>query len=287
MAWVRWFQQSTVAPPRSGCVSAGAAQPARTIDTDGGSPGTVRVARTTAVFILITSMRPAPAATDTNLFGVSLTTTAPPGARRPGQRRHRDEQPVLGRLAIDQTTGDIALSWYDCRQRHRQRAGDLDGTPTPIPSSSAPLSFDGGVTFSQFPDRRRPSSAIANPTAANDYGDYTGLASMAASWSPPGRQLQQRRPKSRRRRQRLRRLHRRDHLSICLRAAAAAIFPTTSWSSTKRTIKRPTSASSAVGHDRSETASHQPPLRRLADYDWFRLTPSQSARSMSLNTSSP
>jgi len=95
----------------------------------------------------------------------------------PGQRRHRVENSQFwGRLAIDQTTGDIALSWYDCRndiaargrsRRHAQHRYRVLRHPD----------FDGGRHVQpNFQIAGGPSSAIANPNSGNDYGDYTGLA---------------------------------------------------------------------------------------------------------------
>src|SRR5207245_8875947 len=90
-----------------------------------------------------------------------------------------------GRLAIDQTTGDVALSWYDCRNDTGSGAGDIDGTPNTDTEFFGTVSFDGGVTFQpNFQIAGGPSTAIANPNNGNDYGDYTGLAFHAGIMVP-------------------------------------------------------------------------------------------------------
>jgi hypothetical protein len=81
------------------------------------------------------------------------------------------------RLAVDQTSGNVAVSWYDARNDPGSGPGDRDGVPNTDTEFFATLSFDGGATF--LPNVQistSPSSAIANPNNGNDYGDYTGLA---------------------------------------------------------------------------------------------------------------
>jgi hypothetical protein len=85
------------------------------------------------------------------------------------------------RVAVDQTNGNVAVSWYDCRNDlGRGSPGDTDGIPNDETEFFAAVSFDGGVTFEpNLQLEPQPSSAVRNEKAfgdPNDYGDYTGLA---------------------------------------------------------------------------------------------------------------
>jgi hypothetical protein len=84
----------------------------------------------------------------------------------------------LPRIALDQTTGYLAVSWYDCRNDlGTGGAGDTDGLPDDETQFWATVSIDGGLSF--VPDVQisaGTSSANAAWTGSNqDYGDYTGL----------------------------------------------------------------------------------------------------------------
>ena len=95
----------------------------------------------------------------------------------------RTNSQFLPRMAVDPTTGYIAVSWHDARNDlGAGGAGDSDGTPNDEAQFFAAISIDGGVSF-------RPSFQISagtsnTTTAATapppglrdiDYGDYTGL----------------------------------------------------------------------------------------------------------------
>jgi len=89
----------------------------------------------------------------------------------------------LPRVAIDNTTGAVAVSWHDARNDDGLNgAGDTDGIPNNNAQYFMAVSVDGGVTFApnvqvsagtsdQFGDD--PPSACCNDI---DYGDYSGLA---------------------------------------------------------------------------------------------------------------
>jgi hypothetical protein len=89
------------------------------------------------------------------------------------------------RLKVDPTTGNVAVSWYDCRNDTGSGPGDTDGVPNDDAEMFATISFNGGVSF--LPNQQvaaGPSSAIANPNNGNEYGDYTGLAFVGGTFYP-------------------------------------------------------------------------------------------------------
>ncbi len=82
--------------------------------------------------------------------------------------------------AVDQSTGAIAISYYDCRDDRGQRdgLGDLNGVPNDETNYFVTASFDGGQTFEPSV---KVSNGPSNPRRAtgftlNDYGDYTGCS---------------------------------------------------------------------------------------------------------------
>src|SRR5205085_1389277 len=91
----------------------------------------------------------------------------------------------LPRIAIDQTTGNIALAWYDSRNDLGQGGpADTDGIANDDAQFYATASTDGGQTF--LPNIRI-SAATSNSAKANndiDYGDYTGLAFQSGRFFP-------------------------------------------------------------------------------------------------------
>jgi hypothetical protein len=85
----------------------------------------------------------------------------------------------LPRIAIDQTTGNLALSWYDCRNDLGQGGeGDTNGIANDDARywmAFATPSADGGVTVGA---NIRVSAGTSNAQAANNrvgYGDYSAL----------------------------------------------------------------------------------------------------------------
>ncbi|MFL5331189.1 MAG: beta strand repeat-containing protein [Gemmataceae bacterium] len=69
----------------------------------------------------------------------------------------------LPRISLDQTTGYIAISWFDARNDPANAKSEYWAT----------ASFDGGATF--LPNIKL-SSGQSLPGGSNDYGDYTGLS---------------------------------------------------------------------------------------------------------------
>ena len=81
------------------------------------------------------------------------------------------------KIAIDGTTGNIALAWYDARNDAGDHGkGDNNGRPNDDIMIYSSSSKDGGVTFAA---NSRISRGASNDDVANsgvDYGDYSGFA---------------------------------------------------------------------------------------------------------------
>jgi hypothetical protein len=81
------------------------------------------------------------------------------------------------KIQIDNTTGNIAIAWYDCRNDKGDHGrGDTNGRPNDDTMIYLATSKDGGVTFSPS---TRVSAGTSNDDAAAsgvDYGDYSGFA---------------------------------------------------------------------------------------------------------------
>jgi hypothetical protein len=88
-------------------------------------------------------------------------------------------------IALDQTTGNVAVSWYDTRNDlGTGGSGDTDGIPNDDFQIWATYSTNGGTSFApNFRVSRGTSSAVA----ANDFfdvGDYTHAAFVAGTFWP-------------------------------------------------------------------------------------------------------
>ena len=88
-------------------------------------------------------------------------------------------------IAVDQATGNVAVSWYDCRNDSGTGGGgDTDGVPNDDTQIWATASTDGGRTFaSNFRVGKGTSSAIAAGSYF-DYGDYTEAAFQSGAFYP-------------------------------------------------------------------------------------------------------
>jgi hypothetical protein len=88
-------------------------------------------------------------------------------------------------IAVDQATGDVAVSWYDCRNDLGTGGpGDTDGIPNDDAQIWATFSTDGGVTFA--PNFRISAGTFNAPDAQSffDYGDYTHAAFQSHLFYP-------------------------------------------------------------------------------------------------------
>jgi len=88
-------------------------------------------------------------------------------------------------IAVDQATGGVAVSWYDCRNDAGTGGpGDTDAIPNDDTQIWATSSADGGATFAA---NFRVSAGTSNATAAGsgfDYGDYTHAAFQSHHFYP-------------------------------------------------------------------------------------------------------
>jgi len=90
----------------------------------------------------------------------------------------------LPRIALDPTTGNIAVSWHDCRNDSGSGPGDRDHLPNTDAQFYASVSVDGGVTFLPNAKVSAGTSAQAAANSGIDYGDYTGLAFYGNNFYP-------------------------------------------------------------------------------------------------------
>ncbi len=81
------------------------------------------------------------------------------------------------KIALDSTTGNIALAWYDARNDAGDNGrGDTNGIPNDDIMIYSAVSKDGGVSFER---NNRLSAGASNDNEARsgvDYGDYSGFA---------------------------------------------------------------------------------------------------------------
>src|SRR5262249_41190028 len=93
---------------------------------------------------------------------------------------------ILPRIAVDQTTGTVAASWYDARNdTGAGGAADVDGLANTDLEFFGSASFMGGACWVQnIQITPFASSARINANSGNDFGDYTGLAFEAGVFHP-------------------------------------------------------------------------------------------------------
>jgi hypothetical protein len=98
---------------------------------------------------------------------------------------HTANSQFMPAIAVDQATGDVAVSWYDCRNDLGTGSlGDTDGIPNDDAQIWATYSANGGVTFA--PDFRVSAGTVSAPDAQSffDYGDYTHAAFQSHLFYP-------------------------------------------------------------------------------------------------------
>ena len=81
------------------------------------------------------------------------------------------------KIALDATTGKVAVAWYDCRNDKGDHGrGDTNGVPNDDVMIYSAVSKNGGDSFQ--PNRRLSVGASNDNDAKNgvDYGDYSGFA---------------------------------------------------------------------------------------------------------------
>ena len=103
--------------------------------------------------------------------------------------RVNDDQTVnsqfLPKIALDQTSGDVATVWYDARRDlGTGGAGDTDGIPNDDAQFWGAFSTDGGATFGSNVQISAGTSNSHDSGNGIDYGDYSGLAFYGGTARP-------------------------------------------------------------------------------------------------------
>ena len=98
---------------------------------------------------------------------------------------HTATSQFMPAIAVDQTSGDLAISWYDSRNDLGSGGpGDTDGIPNDDAQIWATYSTNGGVTFA--PNFQVSAGTFSAPDAQSffDYGDYTHAAFQSNLFYP-------------------------------------------------------------------------------------------------------
>jgi hypothetical protein len=83
---------------------------------------------------------------------------------------HGTNSQVNPAIAVDQTSGDLAVSWYDARNDLGSGgAGDTDGVPNDDVQTWATSSTDGGATIAP---NFQVSQGTSNANGAESFFDY-------------------------------------------------------------------------------------------------------------------
>ena len=88
-------------------------------------------------------------------------------------------------IALDQTTGNVAVSWYDARNDGGAGGpGDTDGLPNDDVQIWATYSTDGGITFVPNFQVSQGTSNSGDAESYFDFGDYTHAAFQSGAFYP-------------------------------------------------------------------------------------------------------
>ncbi len=90
---------------------------------------------------------------------------------------HTANSQFLPKISLDQTTGDLAASWYDARNDLGTGGqGDTDGVPNTDAQLFSAFSANGGASFTPNVRVSAGTSHVASAHNGVDYGDYSGLS---------------------------------------------------------------------------------------------------------------
>jgi hypothetical protein len=91
----------------------------------------------------------------------------------------------LPRIALDQSTGFLAVTWHDSRKDHGQgHGGDTNGTPNDDAQYWGTVSLDRGETFGKNFQISGGTSNAGQAFDGVDYGDYSALTAQGGSFYP-------------------------------------------------------------------------------------------------------
>ena len=133
---------------------------------------------------------PSTTSNDTNIF---LRYSTDSGATWSAPKRVNDDtgtnSQFFAAVAVDQTTGNVGVSWYDARNDNGAGStGDTDNIANDEVELFASASLTGGISF--VPNMQvaltpsNSANAGGNHNNNNDYGDYTGLAFQGGAMYP-------------------------------------------------------------------------------------------------------
>jgi hypothetical protein len=154
------------------------AQPSRTIDSEAGLAWDRSGGPFNGRLYLMYTDRPSTLSNDTDIY---VRYSDDNGSTWSSPVRVNDDAPgngksqFLPKIALDQTSGYIAVSWYDCRNSPGNNTAEVWAT----------ISTDGGQTF--LPNVKVSagmSSAIVGAVGSFNFGDYTGLAFQGGTFYP-------------------------------------------------------------------------------------------------------
>jgi hypothetical protein len=98
---------------------------------------------------------------------------------------HGTNSQVNPAIAVDQASGDVAVSWYDARNDLGSGGlGDTDGVPNDDVQIWATYSTDGGVTIAPNFQVSQGTSNANGAESSFDYGDYTHAAFQSHRFYP-------------------------------------------------------------------------------------------------------
>jgi hypothetical protein len=156
------------------------AQPLRDIDAEAGLAWDCSGGPFNGRLYLVYTDRLSPGFADTDIyvrFSTNNGTTWSSRVRVNDDTIGNGKSQFLPRIAIDQTSGNIAVSFYDCRNSPGNNTTELWAT----------ISTDGGATF--LPNVKVSagvSSALVSAISGTqfDYGDYSGLCFYGGTFYP-------------------------------------------------------------------------------------------------------
>ena len=156
------------------------AQPQREIDAEAGLAWDRSGGPHNGRVYLVYTDRPSTSSSDTDIyvrFSDNNGSTWRSRVRVNDDAMNNGKSQFLPRIALDQTSGNVAVSFYDCRNSPGNNTVEVWAT----------VSTDGGLTF--LPNVKVSagvSSALvpAISSTAFDFGDYTGLAFHAGTFYP-------------------------------------------------------------------------------------------------------
>jgi len=156
------------------------AQPQRDIDAEAGLAWDRSGGPHNGRLYLLYTDRPSTSSADTDIyvrFSDNNGTTWSSRVRVNDDPLGNGKSQFLPRIALDQTSGNIAVSFYDCRNSPGNNTAEVWAT----------VSIDGGVTF--LPNVKVSagvSSALVSAISSTtfDFGDYTGLCFHGGTFYP-------------------------------------------------------------------------------------------------------